>query len=138
MQRHQDIQARYEAFAHLGSSKRQLSEYHLQRTFNIMNFLTAIFREYLTSTCLSTSSEVFYNICNVPETYLWSLDLYLDVLFLMDLRLFSCSVICDFRQIILSMGTFGKLLSYVHLVAFIMEGFLYFHIPYKNMYLERS
>jgi hypothetical protein len=37
--------------------------------------------------------------------------------------MFSCSLICDFGQIILSMGTFGKLLSYVCLVAFIMEGF---------------
>jgi len=74
--RHQDIPARYEASAHLGSSKHQLSEYHLRRTFHIVNFLTAIFREYLTFTCLSTSLEVFYNICNVPETYLWSLDLY--------------------------------------------------------------
>jgi hypothetical protein len=45
---------------------------------------------------------------------------------LMNLRMFSCSVICDFRQIILSMGTFGKLLSYVYLVAFIMEGFCTF------------
>jgi len=42
---------------------------------------------------------------------------------LMNLRMFSCSVNCDFRQIILSMGTFGELLSHVCLVAFIMECF---------------
>jgi hypothetical protein len=44
-------------------------------------------------------------------------------MFLVNFRMFYCSVICDFRQIILSMGTFGMLISYVLLVAFIMEGF---------------
>jgi hypothetical protein len=123
VQRHQDIQAGYEASAHLGSSKHQLSEYHLRRTFDIVNFLAAIFREYVTFTCLYIIRGFIQHLQCFSDISVVAYICTLDVMFLMNLRMFSCSVICDLRQIILSMGTFGKLISYVRLVAFIMEGF---------------